>query len=387
MSLRSLSVLLSVLALAASLSGCGDKPEAHAQAPGGPAPEPQVVVETIAPAKVTLTTVLSGRTAPLLVADIRPQVGGIIQKRLFTEGAMVKAGELLYQIDPAPLQAAYDNARAALAKAEANLAAVKLKAERTSSLAQAGAVSAQDNDDIQASRRQGEAEVQACQAALETARINLGYTRVLSPITGRIGKSAVTPGALVTANQATALSTVQQIDPVYVDVTQSSTELLRLKRDMASGRLRKSAEGQAVVRLLYEDGSPYPLEGQLQFSDITVDQSTGVITLRAVFPNPDQDLLPGMYVRAVLEEGVEDRAILAPQRAVTRDPKGDPLALVLAQDGTVEQRRLTVSRTVGDKWLVTSGLAEGDRIIVEGLQKVRPGGKAKAAANQAGGKE
>jgi membrane fusion protein (multidrug efflux system) len=384
MSLRSLSVLLSVLALAASLSGCGDKPEAHAQAP---AQEPEVVVETIAPSKVTLTTVLSGRTAPLLVADIRPQVGGIIQKRLFTEGGLVKAGDLLYQIDPAPLQAAFDNARAALAKAEANLAAVKLKAERTASLAQAGAVSAQDNDDIQASRRQGEAEIQACQAALETARINLGYTRVLSPITGRIGKSAVTPGALVTANQATALSTVQQIDPVYVDVTQSSTELLRLKRDMASGRLRKSAAGQAAVRLLYEDGSPYPLEGQLQFSDITVDQSTGVITLRAVFPNPDQDLLPGMYVRAVLEEGVEDRAILAPQRAVTRDPKGEPVALVLAPDGTVEQRKLTVSRTVGDKWLVTSGLSEGDRIIVEGLQKVRPGGKAKAAGTQAGGKE
>jgi len=367
--------LIFFAALAALLAGCGQSPQAAAGPPQ--AGEPEVTVVTVAPRPVTLTTVLAGRTSAFLVADVRPQVSGIVQKRLFTEGADVKEGELLYQIDPATYQAAYDNAKAALAKAEANALPVKLKSERFDTLVKAGAVSRQDNDDAQAAHRQADAEVTASKAALESARINLSYTRVTAPVAGRIGRSSVTPGALVTASQAAALSTIQQIDPIYVDVTQSSGDLLRLKRELASGRLTKTGADGARVKLLYEDGSPYPLEGILQFSDITVDQSTGVITLRAVFPNPSHDLLPGLFVRAVLEEGVDEQAILAPQQAVSRDSKGAPLVMVVGQDGIVAPRSIEVGRVVGDDWLVTSGLASGERVIVEGLQKVRPGAKVK----------
>jgi membrane fusion protein (multidrug efflux system) len=370
----SLTVSLTA-SLAALLSGCGQSTQASTPPPSA---EPEVTVATIAPQQLTLTTVLAGRTSAFLVAEVRPQVSGIVQKRLFQEGSEVKAGEVLYQIDPSTYQAAYNSAKAALAKAEANARPARLKGERFSALAQSNAVSVQDNDDAQAAHRQAEAEVVAARAALEAARINLSYTRVSAPIAGRIGKSAVTPGALVTASQATPLSTIQQTNPIYVDVTQSSGEVMRLKRDLASGKLKKSADGGAKVKLLLEDGTPYATEGTLQFSDITVDQSTGVITLRAVFPNPGHDLLPGLYVRAVLEEGVEEQAMLAPQTAVSRNSKGEPLVMVVKQDGTVEPRVIEVGRAVGDKWLVTSGLAAGERIIVEGLQKARPGAKVKA---------
>ncbi|MGE4298038.1 MAG: efflux RND transporter periplasmic adaptor subunit [Desulfovibrionaceae bacterium] len=367
-------VLLASIALLATVfaSGCNDDKAANGAPMAAPAPT-EVTVVTITPRPVTLSTVLPGRTSPFLMAEVRPQVSGIIQKRLFQEGAEVKAGELLYQIDPAPYQAAYDNAKAALGKAEANVLPAKLRAERYQELAKANALAKQDNDDAQAAFLQAQAEVVAAKAALETTRINLSYTRVTSPIAGRIGRSAVTPGALVTANQAAALSTVQQTNPIYVDVTQSSNDLLRLKRDLASGRLKSSVANGAAVSLLYEDGSRYPLQGRLQFADITVDQSTGVVTLRTVFPNPDGDLLPGLYVRAVLEEGVNEHAILAPQRAVSRDAKGNAVAMVVRPDNTVAQRAITVDRVMGEDWLVTSGLAAGDRVIVEGLQKVRPG--------------
>jgi len=360
------------VALIAVLPACGQNKQA-----GPPPGEPEVTVVTIAPEKLTLTTVLAGRTSAHLMSDVRPQVGGIIQKRLFKEGSDVKAGELLYQIDPATYQAAYNSARATLAKAEANAQPAKLKAERYANLVKVNGVSKQDNDDAQAAFQQAQAEVVSAKAALETAHINLGYTRVTSPIAGRIGKSSVTPGALVTANQATALATVQQIDPIYVDVTQSSAEVMRLKRDLASGKLKKAGNGGAKVKLLFEDGSAYANEGVLQFSDITVDQNTGVITLRALFPNPGHDLLPGLYVRAVLEEGIDEQAIMVPQAAVSRDSKGNAQVLVVKGDGVVEMRTLVVDRVVGDKWLVASGLAAGDKVIVEGLQKVKPGGKAK----------
>ncbi|WP_353116857.1 efflux RND transporter periplasmic adaptor subunit [Nitratidesulfovibrio sp.] len=359
--------------LATALAGCGqDKPAA------GPAPEPEATVITIRPRPVTLSTILPGRTAALLVSEVRPQVGGIIQKRLFREGADVKEGEVLYQIDPATYQAAYDSAKAALAKAEAAVEPARLKAERYADLVTTNGVSRQDNDDAQAAYKQYVAEVASARAALETARINLGYTRVTAPVSGRIGRSSVTPGALVTANQADALATVQKTDPVYVDVTQSTGELLRLRRSLADGRLRKVGTDGARVKLLFEDGSAYPLEGALQFSDITVDPNTSVVTLRALFPNPKRDLLPGLYVRAVLEEGQDDSAILVPQAAVTRDSKGNPVVLLVTAENTVERRAITVDRVVGSDWLVGGGLAAGDRVIVEGLQKVRPGGKVRA---------
>lgn len=374
MHLRFVSAFITLM-LAAALSGCGQPSQADAP-PQAAAPEVNVV--TIAPQQVTLSTVLAGRTSAFLVADVRPQVSGIVQKRLFREGALVKAGELLYQIDPATYQAAYNSARAALAKAEANALPARLKAERFAGLSKVRAVSQQDNDDAQAAHHQAEAEVGAAKAALDAARINLSYTRVSAPIAGRIGKSTVTPGALVTASQGAALATIQQTDQIYVDVTQSSGELMRLRRELASGKLKKAGADGAKVKLLFEDGSAYARDGLLQFSDITVDQGTGAVTMRAVFPNPNGELLPGLYVRAVLEEGVEDQGILVPQQGVTRDPKGDPLVMLVKADGTVEARPITVNRVVGDKWLVQSGLAAGDRVIVEGLQKARPGAKVKA---------
>ncbi len=356
------------------LSACGQDKQ------GGPpaAGEPEVTVVTMTPRTITLTTELPGRTSAHLVSEVRPQVGGIIQKRLFEEGGEVRAGEVLYQIDPSTYQAAYANAKAALAKAEANALPARLKGERFGNLAQVRAVSQQDNDDAQAARKQAEAEVVAAKAALETARINLSYTRLVAPISGRIGKSSVTSGALVTASQPTPLATIQQIDPIYVDVTQSSSEVMRLKHELQAGRLRKSHDGGARVSLSMEDGAPYGLEGTLQFADITVDQSTGTVTLRAVFPNPGRDLLPGLYVRAVLSEGMDDAALLVSQSAVSRDSKGNALVMVVKPDGVVESRPIEVSRALGDSWLVRSGLAAGERVIIDGLQMVRPGVKVKA---------
>ncbi len=368
--LTSATTLCALVSAALLLTACG-------QAPGGPPPQqsgpPQVGVLVVQPQRVALDTELPGRTVPYQIAEVRPQVTGLIQKRSFEEGSLVKAGQPLYQIDAASYQASYDSARAALAKSEANLRSTRLKSERYNELVVIKAVSQQDQDDASAALQQGEADVASAKAALETARINLAYTRVVSPITGRIGKSSVTPGALVTANQATTLSTVQQLDPIYVDVTQASSSVLRLKQALVRGDLKSGGPNAAVVKLLLEDGSIYPLAGKLQFSDVTVDQGTGAITLRAVFPNPNADLLPGMYVRAVIEEGVSDQALLVPQPAVSRDAGGKPMAYVVGADGKLESRAVTTGRAIGDKWLVTSGLKAGDRLVVEGQQKARPG--------------
>ncbi len=365
-----------ILAAGLLMAGCGNKTVA-APAPAGP---PEVGVAVVQPQRVALTTELPGRTAPNLIAEVRPQVSGIIQKRLFAEGSDVKAGQVLYQIDPSTYQAALSSARAAEARAEATLNTVRLRAERYRDLVKIKAVSQQDNDDAQAALKQAEADVAAAKAAVETARINLAYTRVTAPISGRIGRSAVTDGALVTANQPAALATIQQLSPIYVDVTQSSADLLKLKQSLATGVLKHDGSAQAKVKLLLEDGSAYPLPGTLKFSEVTVDQSTGSIILRAVFPNPKQTLLPGMFVRAVVEEGVNEQALLVPQRGVTRAPNGDAMVMVVGAEEKVEPRVIKVARTVGDSWLVTDGLKTGDRVILEGIQKARPGTPVKAVA-------
>jgi len=337
----------------------------------------EVSTVTVQPQQVVLTTELPGRTSAYLVAEIRPQVSGLLQKRLFTEGSSVKAGEVLYRIDPAPFQAALDNASASLARAEAHLPAIRSRAERFKELLADKAVSRQDYDDAAAALKQAGADVQYWKAMVETARINLGYTRITAPISGRIGISSVTEGALVTAHQPTALATIQQLDPIYVDVPQSTTEVLRLQRRLEEGRIKYEAAAQNKVRLILEDGTEYPWEGTLQFRDVSVDPSTGSVILRIIFPNPKGILLPGMFVRAVIKEGVNKQALLIPQQAVSRDPKGNPVALIVDTDGKVQQRMLTADRTIGDTWLVSSGIAEGDRVIIEGIQKVRPGASVK----------
>ena len=336
------AVFASVGILAASLllAGCGKK-----QAPAGPQQgPPEVGVITVQLQRVTLTTELSGRTSPQHIAEVRPQVGGIVQKRLFTEGSDVKAGQALYQIDPASYQAAFASARASEARAEANLIPARLKEERYKDLVKIKAVSQQDYDDAYALLKQAEADVASTKAALETARINLAYTKITAPISGRIGRSTITDGALVTASQPTALATIQQLDSMYVDVTQSSSDLIKLKQNLANGVMKKG--DSTLVKLLLEDGSPYPLTGTLKFSEVTVDQSTGSVTLRAVFPNPKQALLPGMFVRAVLVEGVNENAILIPQRGVTRNPKGDALVMTVGAEEKAEPRPIKVVRTV-----------------------------------------
>lgn len=374
---KNFMLLGAAAAVAAMVAGCGGKQAGPAQ--GGAQQAPEVAVFTVAPQALAMSTELPGRTAAYQVAEVRPQVGGLIQKRLFTEGADVKAGVQLYQIDAATYEAAFNSAKANLAKAKANLAAATPKVARYKELVAIEGVSRQDYDDAVAAHEQAKAEVEAAQAAVDSARINVDYTKVASPISGRISRSNVTPGALVTAGQATALTTVQQLDPIYVDVTQSSEELLRLKREMESGSLKKG-DGQAAVTLLLADGSKYALPGKLQFSDVSVDPGTGNVTLRALFPNPKHDLLPGMFVRAVLETGVSEQAIAVPLMGVTRNPKGEATALVLNKEGKVEQRVLQTGGTIGDKWLVKSGLVAGDRVIVEGLQKVKPGGEAHATS-------
>jgi membrane fusion protein, multidrug efflux system len=357
------------------LNGCGKSSKASTPPPSGPA---EVGVIVVTPKRVTLTSELSGRTSPETIAEVRPQVNGIIQKRIFTEGSDVKAGQVLYQIDPAMYQAAFASAKAAEARAEANLIPARLKAGRYKDLVALKAVSQQDYDDAYASLKQAEADVASAKAAVETTRINLAYTKVTAPISGRIGRSTVTDGALVTASQPAALATIQQLGSMYVDVTQSSAELLRMKQNLASGLVKNGGASQARVKLMLEDGSPYPQPGTLKFSEVTVDQSTGSITLRAIFPNPKQTLLPGMFVRAIVEEGVNEHAILVPQRGVSRNPKGDAVVLVVGAGEKAEVRQVKVSRTVGDSWLVSDGLQPGDRVILEGLQKARPGTTVKA---------
>jgi membrane fusion protein (multidrug efflux system) len=337
----------------ALLSGCEHK------APPPAPPPPKVSVVTVQAQAVPITTELPGRVAGYRYADVRPQVNGIILKRLFVEGSEVKAGQQLYQIDPAPYKATFDSAVAANASARALW-------ERYKPLAEANAVSKQDYDNAEASHLQA-------QAAVETARINLIYTRVLSPITGHISRSLVTEGALVTANQATAIANVQQLDPVYVDVTQPITTLLRLKREAAAGLLKQNEAGKAQVRLRLEDGSEYARPGTLEFSEVTVDEGTGSVTLRALMPNPERVLLPGMFVREVIQEGVREGAVLAPQQGISHDQKGQPNALVVGPNNTVELRTIETDRAIGDQWLVSSGLKPGDRVIVEGIQSAKPG--------------
>ncbi len=366
-------IFLAALSLGLTV-GCKPKQQA---AP--PAQTPEVTTVEVKSRELVLTTELPGRTAPFLIAEIRPQVNGLIQKRLFEEGSIVKAGQELYQIDPAPFQAALDNARAALGRAEANLPAIQVRVDRYKDALADKAVSQQDYDDAAAGLKQAQAEVKYYQAMVETARINLNYAHVVSPITGRVGMSTVTDGAIVTAYQPTPLSTVQQLDPIYVDVPQSATELLSLRRRLEQGVIKQNQESPNAVKLILPDGKEYSREGTLQFRDISVDPTTGSVILRMVFPNPDGVLLPGMFVRAQVKEGVDSNAITVPQQAVSRDPKGRPVALVL-EDGKVAQRILTVDRAIKDQWLVTSGLKPGDRVIVEGLQKVRPGAPAKEAA-------
>ena len=352
------------LLAAALLTGCGGPPE-------GGRPPPTVGVVTIEPQPVTLTTELPGRTSPYEIADVRPQVGGIIEARPFTEGSLVKAGQVLYQIQPAPYRAAYDQALGQLANAEANLVATRLKAARLAGLVKLNSVAKQDADDAEAAYKQALATVQQDKAAAEAARINLGWTRVTAPISGKIGISSVTKGALVTATQPTALTTIQRLDPIYVDVTQSAAQVLALRKQMEQGGLQSRAG--AEVHLTLDDGSQYPLPGRLQFTDVTVDPTTDAVTLRAIFPNPRGLLLPGMFLRATVIEGVDPAGLLAPQQGVTRDAKGGATALVVDAKGVVELRRLQISQAIGNKWLVTSGLGAGDRLIVEGAQSAQPG--------------
>jgi membrane fusion protein, multidrug efflux system len=367
---------VALLALTTLLGGCGSGVGQQA----GPPPVPEVATVTLEPQQVDLTTELPGRTSAYLVAEIRPQVNGIIKKRLFREGSDVKAGQLLYQIDPAPFQVALDSAKASLGKAQANLPSIRLKTERYKELLADRAVSRQDYDDAVAAMGQARAEIEYWKAQVEAARINLGYTRVTAPISGRIGKSSVTDGALMTAYQPLSLATIQQLDPIYVDVSQASAEMLRLKRNLEAGRLSAAGKKGGQVCILLEDGNLCPQQGTLQFRDITVDPATGSFSLRIVVPNPKHLLLPGMFVRAVVQEGIAEQAILVPQQGVSRTPKGDPVALVVDEAGKVQQRKLTLNRAIRDQWLVSSGLAAGDRVIVEGILNIRPGVTVKAVA-------
>jgi membrane fusion protein (multidrug efflux system) len=367
------AVVLATMALVLAgglLAGCG-----VGSGEGNPAPGPvEVGVVTLSVKPVTLTTELAGRTTAFLTAQIRPQVGGILQQREFIEGAMVTAGQTLYQIDPASYQATYESAQASVARAEATLDAARLKAKRQSALLAIEAVSHQDNEDAQVAMQQAQADLAAAKAARETARINLAYTRIASPISGRVETSTVTPGALLTANQDTALTTVQQIDPIYVDIPQSSVDVLRLRQAVDSGKLGAAGKEWLSIKLRLEDGTLYRHPGKLQFNGLSVNTTTGAITLRALVPNPEHLLLPGMYVRAELEQGVVPQAIVVPAQGISRDATGGATALVVGKDNKVEARPVTVAdQMVGQGWRVMAGLVAGERVIIEGAAKVRPG--------------
>ncbi|AIE04419.1 multidrug efflux RND transporter periplasmic adaptor subunit AcrA [Salmonella enterica] len=370
---RGLTPLAIVLMLSGSLAltGCDDKQDQQ-----GGQQMPEVGVVTLKTEPLQITTELPGRTVAYRIAEVRPQVSGIILKRNFVEGSDIEAGVSLYQIDPATYQATYDSAKGDLAKAQAAANIAELTVKRYQKLLGTQYISKQEYDQALADAQQATAAVVAAKAAVETARINLAYTKVTSPISGRIGKSSVTEGALVQNGQASALATVQQLDPIYVDVTQSSNDFLRLKQELANGSL-KQENGKAKVDLVTSDGIKFPQSGTLEFSDVTVDQTTGSITLRAIFPNPDHTLLPGMFVRARLQEGTKPTALLVPQQGVTRTPRGDATVLVVGADNKVETRQIVASQAIGDKWLVTDGLKAGDRVVVSGLQKVRPGAQVK----------
>lgn len=359
------------------LSACGPKSPASA-ADTGPV---EVGVVVVSESSAAITSELPGRTSAFRKAEVRPQVSGIIQKRLFTEGAEVKAGAQLYQIDPAPYEAALLSAQAEQARAEATFAAAKARNDRFRSLSASKVISQQDLDDAQAVFAQAQAGLEVGKASVENARINLKYTKVLAPIGGVIGKSNVTEGALVSSGQSQILTTIQQLDPIYVDVSQSADEMLKLRRQIMSGKV--SAPGEAKVNLVLNDGSRYAHEGRLQFAEVGVSESTGTVVLRALFPNPEKLLLPGMFVRTQLQEGVHAKAILVPQQGITRDRSGGATAMVVTKDNKVEVRPIKTSRAVGDKWLVDEGLAVGEQVIVEGLQKVKPGASVKAVPAQA----
>ena len=364
-------IALGLLATASLVSACA-RQDAPQQGPGAV----PVTVATLAPQTVTLTRELPGRTSAFLVAEVRPQVSGIIKQRLFTEGGNVKAGEPLYQLDDATYQADYATAKAELDRAQAALNTAQLNARRSAELIAQNLISRQDNDNAMAALQQAQADVAAAEATLRRAGVVLGYARVVSPISGRIGKSSVTQGALVTANQDAPLATVQQLDPIYVDVMQSSAELLELRKQLTASNVQDARD--QPVTILLEDGTRYGHDGRLAFSEVTVDPGTGSYGIRVVVPNPDNLLLPGMYVRAIVSGSTREGALLVPQQAIARDPRGNPMAMVVGKDDKVEQRAVQVSRTVGDKWLVDGGLAAGDRVIVEGLQKIRPGAPVQA---------
>ncbi len=361
-----LPFLVLSLAIGLSLSACGGgEPEAPQGGPG------QVTVTTLKTEQVGLTRELPGRTQAFLVAEVRPQVNGIVARRLFTEGGVVKAGQALYQLDDASYRAQANTARAQLARAEATAHAARLSARRIGELAKIDAVSQQDLENAVAAQQQADADVGAARASLDAANVTLGYARITAPISGRIGKSTVTQGALVNAGQAEALATVQQLDPIYVDLSQSSAELLQLRRELAAGRLQDNQ--QLPVSILLEDGSTFDHKGTLEFSEVSVDPGTGSFGLRVKVDNPEGVLMPGMYVRAVIGGGVRNDALLVPMQGIARDPKGDTTAMVVGKDGKVEVRPVKVSRALGDKWLVEDGLKAGDKVIVEGLQKIGPG--------------
>jgi membrane fusion protein (multidrug efflux system) len=349
-------------------SSCGRQAQSQGQSQ-----VPEVSTITVATESVELVTELPGRVSAFRIAEVRPQVSGLILKRYFVEGSDVKAGQLLYQIDPAPFEAALNNAKAALGKAEAQILSIKPKVERFRELLAEKAVSQQDYDDVSAALKQAMADVEYWKASVQSAQINLGYTRITAPISGRIGKSNVTEGAVVTAYQQMPLTTIQQLDPVYVDVTQSTTELQQLKRKIEEGRLKYGGQKNTKVKILLEDGTICPRPGDLQFRDVTVDPTTSSVTVRIIVSNPDHTLLPGMYVRAQVQEGINEHAILVPQEAVQRDRKSNPFVMVVNQEQKVEVRPVVLDRAIGDKWLVSSGLSPGDRVIVEGIVKVRPG--------------
>ncbi len=366
-----------VLLCGLALAGCGKAPTPQS------VKEPQqVTVVTLKAQAVPLTRELPGRTAAFLVAEVRPQVSGIIKRRLFNEGAAVRAGQPLYELDDAPYRATYNNARASLQRAQASADAAHLTAKRDAELIRIDAVSQQDNDNAVSASRQADADVVAAQAAVDSAAVNLAYAHIASPITGSIGKSSVTQGALVTQNQSGPMATVQQLDPIYVDVNQSSSEWLQLRQEIDSGRVQAGSAG-ASAQIVLENGQPYPHEGKLQFADVTVDPSTGQFLLRAIVPNPDHMLMPGMYVRAVIREGTMSAGLLAPQQGIARDPKGNATALVVDAQSKVETREVKLARTVGDQWLVDDGLKAGDRLIVEGVQKVQAGMQVQAVERAA----
>ena len=366
------SKLIAAAALSALLlAACGKDPD-------GAPPPPEVSVITLKPRAVEITDQLPGRTTAFRVAEVRPQVTGVVQKRLFAEGTEVKAGAQLFQIDAGSYRAALSSAEAALKRAEAQAVTAKLLAERYAPLIAANAVSKQENDEAIAANARAEADVASARAAVEAARINVVYTQVLSPISGQIGRTLVTEGALVTSGQQAPLATVQQLDPIYVDITQSSTEMLRLQRQFANGELVKDDKNQAEVSLTLEDGSVYPERGRLKVSEASVDPSTGSVVLRAVFPNPRRELLPGMFVRAQLTQGTRSAALMVPQRGVAHNPRGEATVLIVDKEEKVAERVVTADRAIGGEWLITAGLAPGDRVIVDGLQKARPGSPVKA---------